>query len=102
MEAAERETIISWNDAEGTVNVFTCHRRIMTRMEKLGAKVKGKCIMNGGVRHVEYEIPKDKIIVGLNAKRSITIDQKKHLERARGLLPVGGKIPSRNATVATK
>lgn len=96
MEPIERETIISWNDADDTVNVFTCHRRIMTKMEKLGAKVKNKCVLEGKVRHIEYEVLKSKITVSLNAKRSITIDQRRHLERARGLLVKQKTVKSQN------
>jgi len=85
MEAVERETIISWNDAEDTVNVFTCHKRIMTKMEKLGATVKDKCILNGRLRHVEYEIPKTKINIGVNAKRHRTNKGIEAIQRIRGI-----------------
>jgi uncharacterized protein YifE (UPF0438 family) len=37
--AYEKETHITWNDEESFVTVFTCHRRIMTKLERLGAKV---------------------------------------------------------------
>jgi hypothetical protein len=85
MEAAERETIISWNDAEDTINVFTCHKRIMAKMEKLGATVKDKCILNGRLRHVEYEIPKNKINIGVNAKRHRTNKGIEAIQRIRGI-----------------
>lgn len=85
MEAIERETIISWNDAEDTVNVFTCHKRIMSKMEKLGATVRDKCILNGKLRHVEYEIPKNKINIGLNAKRHGKNKGIEAMQRLRGI-----------------
>jgi len=91
MEAAERETIITWNDAEDTVNVFTCHRKIMTKMERLGAIVKDKCILAGRVRHIEYEIDKGKITISINAKRRGTVTQIENLKRARALSPIGKK-----------
>lgn len=96
MEAVERETIINWNDAEGTVNVFTTHKRIMAKMEKLGATVKNKCIMDGRVRHIEYEIPKDKINVILTAKRRATAHEIERLRQARVLSPIGKKKVSQN------
>jgi len=96
MEAAERETIINWNDAEGMVNVFTCHKRIMAKMEKLGATVKNKCILDGRVRHIEYEIPKDKINVILTAKRRATAHEIERLRQARVLSPIGKKKVSQN------
>jgi len=84
MEAIERETVISWNDAEDTVNVFTCHKRIIAKMEKLGAIVKDKCVLNGRLRHIEYEIPKSRINVTLSAKRTLSDEQKQRLgERMR-------------------
>jgi hypothetical protein len=91
MEAAERETIITWNDVEGTVNVFTCHRKIMAKMERLGATVKDKCILAGRVRHVEYEIDKSKINVILTAKRRATAHEIEKLKQARALSPIGKK-----------
>ena len=84
MEKQERETIISWNDAENTVNVFTCHKRIMTKMAKLGAKVKRECKINGILRHIEYEVPRDRITIGLNPKRVASNRQIQALARARG------------------
>lgn len=93
MELAERETIINWNDKEDTINVFTCHKRIMTKMEKLGAKVKDRCMIGGRVQHIEYEIPKDKINVILSAKRTIRIDEKER-QRDRGrVLAMSNKNP---------
>lgn len=91
MESVEKETIINWNDAEDTINVFTCHKKIMARMEKLGATVKDKCVLNGKVRHIEYEIPKDRITVSLIAKRRGTATQIESLQKARALSPIGKK-----------
>ena len=91
MEAAERETIITWNDVEDTVSVFTCHRKIMAKMERLGATVKDRCVMNGRVRHIEFEIDKGKITISINAKRRGTVTQIENLKRARALSPIGKK-----------
>lgn len=91
MEAVERETIITWNDGEDTVNLFTCHKRIMGKMKKLGATVKERRVLNGRVRHVEYEIPKEKITVSLTAKRRGTAMQIERLKKARVLSPIGKK-----------
>jgi len=94
MEASEKETIISWNDAEDSINIFTCHKKIMARMEKLGVTVKDKCVLNGKLRHVEYQIPKDKITVSLIAKRRGTATQIESLKKARLLSPIGKKLLS--------
>ena len=91
MEASERETIINWNDAEDTINIFTCHKKIIAKMEKLGATVKDKCIMDGRVRHIEYEIPKSKINVILTSKRRATAHEIERLRQARALSPIGKK-----------
>ncbi len=99
MEAIELETIISWNDAEDTINVFTCHKRIMAKMEKFGASVKDKCVLNGRLRHCEYEIDKSKITVSINAKRRGTATQIENLKKARVLSPIGKKKASKTTTV---
>lgn len=99
MEAYERETHINWNDEEPFVTVFTCHKRIMSKMEKLGAAVKDKCVLNGRLRHVEYEIDKSKITVSINAKRRGTATQIENLKKARVLSPIGKKIASKTTTV---
>jgi len=99
MEAAERETIITWNDVEDTVSVFTCHRKIMAKMERLGATVKDRCVMNGRVRHIEFEIDKGKITISINAKRRGTATQIENLKKARVLSPIGKKKASKTTTV---
>jgi hypothetical protein len=85
MEAVERGTHIQWNDADDVVTVFTCHRRVMTKMEKLGARVKDKCVLDGRVRRCEYEIDKSKINVILTAKRRATAHEIERLRQARVL-----------------
>jgi hypothetical protein len=61
----------------------------MAKMEKLGATVKDKCVLNGKLRHVEYDIPKDKINVILTAKRRATAHEIERLRQARVLSPIG-------------
>jgi len=98
MEACERGTHINWNDEEPFVTVFTCHKRIMSKMEKLGATVKDKCVLNGRLRHCEYEIPKDKINVILTQKRRATAHEIERLRQARVLSPIGKKKVSKTTT----
>jgi len=95
MEKSERETIISWNDAESTVNVFTCHRAIMTKMNKLKAKVKRKVVIAGRTEAIEYEVPKDKITIGLNAKRVCSRGVSDALKKARGQMSRGNDSTSK-------
>jgi hypothetical protein len=38
--------------------------------------VKDKCVLNGRLRHVEYEIPKNKLNITLSAKRVLSAEQK--------------------------
>lgn len=84
MTPYEKETHIHWNDEEDFITIFTCHRRIITRMTKLKAKVVHKVIHKGKVTGIEYTIPKNKINIGLNPKRVMTSAQKsKMAERMR-------------------
>jgi len=67
--AYERETHINWNDEEDFVTVFTCHRRIMTKLERLGAKVVREIKEGKRVTAKEYTIPKNQVNIGINGKR---------------------------------
>ena len=67
--AYERETHINWNDEEDFVTVFTCHRRIMTKLERLGAKVIREIKEGKRITAKEYTIPKNQVNIGINGKR---------------------------------
>ena len=91
MTAYEKETHIHWNDEEDFVEVFTCHKKIMNRMKRLGAKVYDKCILDGNLRHVIYHISKDKINIGLNPKRTYTDEQKRKMQEQGKAISHGKK-----------
>jgi uncharacterized protein YifE (UPF0438 family) len=76
--AYERETHINWNDEEDFVTVFTCHRRIMTKLERLGAKVIREIKEGKRVIAKEYTIPKNQVNIGINGKRK----KKQKVEKA--------------------
>ena len=76
--AYEKETHITWNDEEDFVTVFTCHRRIMTKLERLGAKVFGEIKEGKRVIAKEYTIPKNQVNIGINGKRK----KKQKVEKA--------------------
>jgi uncharacterized protein YifE (UPF0438 family) len=76
--AYERETHINWNDEEDFVTVFTCHRRIMTKLERLGAKVVREIKEGKRVTAKEYTIPKNQVNIGINGKRK----KKQKVEKA--------------------
>jgi len=76
--AYERETHINWNDEESFVTVFTCHRRIMTKLERLGAKVVREIKEGKRVIAKEYTIPKNQVNIGINGKRK----KKQKVEKA--------------------
>ena len=67
--AYEKETHITWNDEESFVTVFTCHRRIMTKLERLGAKVVREIKEGKRITAKEYTIPKGGVNIGINGKR---------------------------------
>lgn len=76
--AYEKETHITWNDEESFVTVFTCHRRIMTKLERLGAKVVREIKEGKRVTAKEYTIPKNQVNIGINGKRK----KKQKVEKA--------------------
>lgn len=76
--AYEKETHINWNDEEDFVTVFTCHRRIMTKLERLGAKVVREIKEGKRVIAKEYTIPKNQVNIGINGKRK----KKQKVEKA--------------------
>ena len=76
--AYEKETHITWNDEESFVTVFTCHRRIMTKLERLGAKVIREIKEGKRVTAKEYTIPKNQVNIGINGKRK----KKQKVEKA--------------------
>jgi len=76
--AYEKETHINWNDEEDFVTVFTCHRRIMTKLERLGAKVIREIKEGKRVTAKEYTIPKNQVNIGINGKRK----KKQKVEKA--------------------
>ena len=76
--AYEKETHITWNDEESFVTVFTCHRRIMTKLERLGAKVVREIKKGKRVTAKEYTIPKNQVNIGINGKRK----KKQKVEKA--------------------
>jgi len=76
--AYEKETHITWNDEESFVTVFTCHRRIMTKLERLGAKVVREIKEGKRVIAKEYTIPKNQVNIGINGKRK----KKQKVEKA--------------------
>ena len=76
--AYEKETHINWNDEEDFVTVFTCHRRIMTKLERLGAKVVREIKEGKRVTAKEYTIPKNQVNIGINGKRK----KKQKVEKA--------------------
>lgn len=91
MEKQEKETVINWNDAEDFITIFTCHVKIMNRLERFGFKETDKCILNGKIRHKEYRVPKDKLSVILRHRKPMSTRQKEQIRERAILNPSFGR-----------
>jgi uncharacterized protein YifE (UPF0438 family) len=70
MTAIEKETLIQWNDEEDFVTVYTCHPKIMRKMERLHAKVIDRVKVDKKLWSIQYQVPKKGIAIGLNPRRA--------------------------------
>jgi len=78
MEKSERETIINWNDADDYISVYTCHRGVMSCLDKMGLVPESKS-RDGR----EYFVPRHFLAYG---GKSIIIHKKSPKNKAKGLL----------------
>jgi hypothetical protein len=69
MTAYEKETLIQWNDEEDFVTVYTCHPKIMRKMERLKAKVVDRVKVDKKLWSIQYQVPKKGITIGLNPRK---------------------------------
>lgn len=81
MTPYEKETHIQWNDEEDFITIFTCHRRIITKMTKLKAKLIDKVVIKGKEQGRYYRIPKKDVNIGIYAKRSMSAKQKDEMKK---------------------
>lgn len=96
MEAIERETIITFNDADPYITVFTAQKRMMGKLEKMGAQAKERCNLGGKLRYVIYELPKDKVNVIVRMKRKVSSREIERMKKVRMLSPIGKRKESKN------
>lgn len=78
MEKAERETIINWNDEDNYISIYTCHRGIMSCLDRMGLVPESKS-RDGR----EYFVPR--YFLAYSGK-SIIIHKKSPKNKAKGLL----------------
>ncbi len=75
----ETETVIRFNDEDGSAIVYTCHRRVMTAMEKRGVMPAKEHKHNGRVFAREYLVPKEWIKI--NPPRKVSDKQREEMRR---------------------
>ncbi len=108
LSPAERETVISWTDADGgSARVYTCQGPMLRKLAKHPAArlVETYRASDGTVTGVEYELPVSCVTLRSGRKRSMSPAQReasrRSLEKARGgrydahfapKTPVGGAI----------
>lgn len=74
MTGYEKETIISYNQAEPTATIFTYHPALIRKLDRLCAACDGyRCLQRGeaeGAPYAEYEIPKKYVSIRKPANRA--------------------------------
>lgn len=75
----ETETVIQFNDERDTANVYTCHKRIMTAIEKRGIQPECEYKNCGRVVAKSYEVPKNWIKI--NPPRRVSEEQRQKLSQ---------------------
>jgi len=76
----ERETHVTFNDEEPTAHLFTCHKRIWSKMEKYGINPdRYHEDKEGKIFAMSYEIPKSWVSIRRPRRRTLTAEQKQVL-----------------------
>ena len=90
MERAERETVITANQAdidEGFIRVWTTEPRIVRRLvEKAGAQILRECSAAGRITGTDLRVPWSRVSRGLLAIKSSTARRPIDIERAKAQL----------------
>lgn len=82
MLASEKETIITYNEADDTAQVFTYHKALINKIEKLRAKDQRIVLLREGDGYKEYSLPKKAVRVQLSRPLSEE-ERAKYADRMR-------------------
>jgi len=85
----ETETVITFNDQDDTATVYTCHRRVMTAVEKRGVMPVKEHRQDGRALAREYLVPKERIKI--NPPRRVS-DQQREEMRRRMMSRIGSTV----------
>lgn len=72
----ERETIINYNNEDGTATVYTYHRALQNKLNKLLGVNPNISIVRKGEEWVEYQVPKKWIKVSPPRQTNYTDEQR--------------------------
>ena len=72
----EKETIITYNNEEGSANVFTYHRALQNKLNKLVGSNADITLVRQDDEFAEYTVPKSWIKVSPPPKRNLTDEQR--------------------------
>lgn len=72
----EKETIITYNNEEGSANVFTYHRALQNKLNKLVGSSPDITLVRQDDEFAEYIVPKSWIKVSPPPKRNLTDEQR--------------------------
>ena len=72
----ERETVINYNNEEGTAQVFTYHRALQNKLNKLLGINPNISVLRRGDEWTEYIVPKSWVKVAPPRTRTLSDEQK--------------------------
>ena len=72
----ERETIINYNNEDGTATVYTYHRALQNKLNKLLGSNPDISVIRQGEEWVEYQVPKKWIKVSPPRQTNYTDEQR--------------------------
>ena len=85
LTAPERETVITFSDADDTALVYTHQRRIITKLRRNPLAREVEDISHDGTAGAVFELPADRISF-LGTRRKATAAQVENLAKARSKL----------------
>ena len=93
----ETETVITFNDDSDNATVYTCHKRIMTMIEKRGIEPKKEYVNSKRVVAKQYEVPKK--WVKIYPPRQVSESQREAARRnMAAMLKKDGSVPATEET----
>jgi len=73
----ERETVVSWDQTDGPITVFTHDRALMAKLKRWGFQPDRRYLNGGRVVAEEFALPKAAVLVSFRLRRPQTERQRR-------------------------